>query len=139
SLPRSRRASRRSEALREIRAAARARGGARSLPARTPSAAEQALRVARERIDFEVDAVAGAQTLERGHGEGGRNQVDLELGAAHGVDGQAHAIDGDRSLAREVARERPGRAHPEETIAPAPLDLRHLADPVDMAEHQVPV
>src|SRR5579864_3672523 len=85
--------------------------GENPIRTRRSSAAEQALGVARERIDFDIDAVAGAKILERRHRERVRNQVDLELGAAHRVYREAHAVYGDRALARDVARERSGGAH----------------------------
>src|SRR5437773_955142 len=100
-------------------------------------ATEQALGVACERVDFQVDAVARPKTLERGHGEGVRNQVDLEFGAAHRVHRQAHAVHRDRALARDVAREPTRRAYPKKAIRPRLPQPRDLADPVHMPRDEM--
>src|SRR5712691_5552890 len=100
-------------------------------------ATEQALGVARERVHFQVDAVARPKMLERGHGERVWNQVDLEFGAAHRVYRQAHSVHGDRALARDVAREPARRPYPKKGICPGPLEVRDLADTVHMPRNEM--
>src|SRR3954451_7980208 len=65
---------------------------------------EQAFDVLGEHVDFEVDGIAGLLGAERGDGERVRDDGDVEGGAAldravvEGRDGEADAVDGDRSL-----------------------------------------
>ena len=67
----------------------------------------QTLYVARQQIDFEIDARAGLERAERGHFERVRDEVDRRNSRpSHFVDGEAHAIERHRTLARDVTRQR---------------------------------
>src|SRR5450631_469826 len=70
--------------------------------------------VARDHVDFHVDAVAGAQFTERRRLVRVGNDIDTEFAAIDLVDGQADAIEADRALRRGKARELRGqrKTHP---------------------------
>jgi hypothetical protein len=61
--------------------------------------------VTRDEVDLEVDAVALRQRLEGRHRQRVGDEVDREARAFDLVHGEAHAVDRDRSLARDEARE----------------------------------
>src|SRR5580658_281014 len=63
------------------------------------------LEVAGDHVDFNVDAVAGLQFAERGHFVRVWNDVDVEAPAFDLVHGQAHAVDGNRTLRRDEAHQ----------------------------------
>src|SRR6187551_573076 len=65
------------------------------------------------------------------------NQIDDEFRAAYRVDGKTHAIDGNRSLARDVLCEFRRRCDGEQTIITGGLDPAHLAHAIDVAAHEV--
>jgi hypothetical protein len=50
---------------------------------------------------------------------------------------QAHAVDGDAALRHEKAPQRLGRAHADDVRARFAAHLGHLADPLDVAGHDV--
>ena len=100
------------------------------------------LQVPRHEIDLQVQARAGFERGQRGHRERVRNEVHVEARAVDAVDGQAHAVHGDRALGGDEARQLVGRFDFEE---PAALRIvrdrgepRHGSDAVDVAGHQVP-
>ena len=64
------------------------------------------LDVARQQVDFEIDAHAGCERTERGDFERVRNEIHGELCAVHFVHREAHAIERHRTLARDIARQR---------------------------------
>jgi hypothetical protein len=103
---------------------------------------EHALHVARHGIDFEVDLRARLQGAEGGVFDGVRDQVDADLGAvgdvAHGVDREAHAVDGDRALVGQEARQRRRCDHAQLPAFADRLEEAHAADTVDVARHDVP-
>jgi hypothetical protein len=99
--------------------------------------AEHALDVARDQVDFQVDAAARLQTTERRRVERMGNQVDAEGGAVDRVGGQADAIDGDRALAGDVPGERCRRADFEQTIVADRIETQYLADAVDVPGDEV--
>ncbi len=68
-----------------------------------------------------------------------RHQVDLELPAPGRVDGQAHAVDGDRALGRDVARERRGQLERHDRRAARGRDRDDPAHAVDVARHPMAV
>src|SRR5690625_1278452 len=68
-------------------------------------AAEQALDVAGHDIDFDIDRIAGLARTECGVRDRVRNQVDAEARSVDLVDGQAGAVDGHRTLVRDVTRQ----------------------------------
>src|SRR6266571_842868 len=113
--------------------------GGRRCRSRRSSAAQQAFRVACERVHFQVDAFARPKTPQRGHGEGMRDQVDLELGAPHRVHREAHAVHGDRTLARDVARESGRCAHAKQPVFAHRFEAHDLPDAVDVTENEVAV
>src|SRR6185437_10199837 len=65
--------------------------------------AKKPLDIARDLIDLYVHAGAGAQRAEGRHRLSVGDEVDTEPVALHFVDREAHAIDRDRPLARDVA------------------------------------
>ena len=104
----------------------------------------EARHVARDEVHLEVDPGARPQASERRHVECMRDQVDVEARAGDAIDGEARAVDGNRALGGNEARERRGRLDLE---AEAALARRHLvdaierddgADAVDVPAHQVP-
>ena len=100
-------------------------------------AVHHALDIACDEVDFEVDPRAGRQALQRGDFQGMRNQVDPEIRRFHPIHGKAHAVDGDRALARDVLRQlarRPDHEFPAFTVLPEADDL---ADTVDVPSHQM--
>ena len=66
------------------------------------------------------------------------DKVDPEAMAVHFIDGKAGAIDADRALGRDIARQA-GRhfEHPAQRTA-VRSDRHHLAHTIDMARHQMP-
>src|SRR3954447_4634203 len=96
---------------------------------------EQAFDVLGEHVDFEVDGIAGPLRAQRGDGEGVRDDGDVEGAASivEGSDGEADAVDGDRSLLDDVAQETRGRG---ERHAGRAVGQRHpvaqCADAVDV-------
>ena len=68
-------------------------------------AGEEPLDVLREDVDLEVDGVADGALPEGREGEGGGDERDAEGVVGDGRDGEADAVDGDRALLDDVARE----------------------------------
>ncbi len=69
-----------------------------------------------------------------------RDQVDRKALSSHGVDGQAYAVDRDRALGRDEARERRRRVDVESRASVGVadrLDARDDTDTVDMPADQV--
>src|SRR5262249_43326607 len=64
---------------------------------------------------------------------------DLECVALHGVHREAHAVDRDRTLLRDVAAERLRNANPYRGRARGRRELDDLADAVDVARHEMAV
>src|SRR6185503_15574959 len=94
---------------------------------------EDSLNVARDQVDLEVDPALLLQPAQRRHGAGMRDQEGLEHLALDRVHRQAHAVDADRALAGDVARERLGRLDREDAVS-APGDF---PDAVDVAGDEV--
>src|SRR5690606_38969673 len=91
--------------------------------------------VARDDVDFEIDAGAGLEGLEGRHLQCVRDQVHVEACALDPVDREAHPVDADRSLARDVTPKRRGRleAHPRGAGIRGQRD--HGGDAVDVPGH----
>ncbi len=70
------------------------------------AAAQHALDIARNQVDFQVHLRARLQVAQRGVFHRVRDQVDADLAAigqvSDPVHGQAHAVDGDRALVGQV-------------------------------------
>ena len=66
--------------------------------------------VAGQHVDLQIDPRRRPRAAERGHLPGVRDDVDAEDVALDLVDGQRHAVDGDRALGRDEAMQRRGRA-----------------------------
>ena len=67
--------------------------------------AQHSFEIARHQIHFQIDLFAGAQMFEIGRLDGVGNQVDAEVLVLHPVDRQAHAVDRDRALVGDIARQ----------------------------------
>lgn len=104
--------------------------------------AQHPLAIPRDRVDFQIDLLAGRQMLERGHRNRVRDQIDAELRAIgeifHAVDGQANAIDRDRTLVRQIPAQRLRCKYAELPGFPHRLEAHHFPQPVDMARNDVP-
>src|SRR5438067_13074124 len=100
-------------------------------------AREHPLDVARDHVDLEIHARSGAELAERGRGERVRDHVHFETGAVDRVHREAHAVDADRALAREVARQRRGRFDHQPRACAEVVERLHHADAVDVAAHEV--
>ena len=96
-------------------------------------AAEQLLDVLGDDVGLEVDQVADAAAAERRTGEGLGDQADGEAGLAGLDDGEADAVDGDRALVDEVAREVGGQGDLDDVPVLAGRSGDDLADTVDVA------
>src|SRR5712691_341933 len=114
-------------------------GGRRRCRSRHSSAAQQAFRVAREGIHFQIDAVADAQMPQRGRGQRVRNQVHFEFSAPYRVHREAYAVHGDRALARDVASKVRRRADAKQAAFASRLEAHDLPYAVDVTENEVAV
>src|SRR5439155_18982536 len=94
--------------------------------------------VARYLVDLEVHARARAQAPESGRRAGVGNEVDAETRPLDLVDSEAHPVQGDRALGREVARERGRRLDEQAQGTRLRARLDHLRDAVDMSGQEVP-
>ena len=99
--------------------------------------AQHPFNVARDQVDFEIDPRPRLQAAERRRFERVRNQVDGKGRAIDGVGRQADAIDGDRSLARDVFGQVLRRADFEQTVVADGVEAQHFADAIDVARNQV--
>ena len=97
----------------------------------------QSLHIARDQVDLEVHAIADRKLAKCGHGERMGHQVDLELLRLHAIDGETHAIERDRSLARHVARELAGCAHGEPLRARVAFQRDDLRDAINVSGNQM--
>jgi hypothetical protein len=108
----------------------------------TFSGAQHALDVAGDQVDLQVDPGAGFQCVQRGVLHRVRDEVDAQLGAfrpvRHAVDGEAHAVDGDRSLVGQVLAQRLGCEDAQVPAFADRLHFQHEADAVDVARNDVP-
>src|SRR5579883_891873 len=109
----------------------------RAAPGLWARALEKAGDIARQHVDLEIDAVARPRRPEAGAALGVRDDVDAEDGALDLVDGQRHAVEGDRALGRDRARERRWRAEAEADGIAFRAALDDLGRPVDMAQHDM--
>src|SRR5437762_12723275 len=94
-------------------------GTRRASDARLDMALDGPFHVAREHVALEVHAIAGRTVVERGDREGMRDHGHRERARGAPEDRQADAVDGDRSLLHEQARERGREA---ETVERAVAD-----------------
>src|SRR5690606_9403837 len=101
--------------------------------------AEQALDIARDEVDLDVDRRAGGIAARDRHGERMRNHVDLETAALHGVDRETDAVDGHGALAGDVALERRGQLECDARRAAVGGRLDDLGHPVHVAGDEVAV
>ena len=107
---------------------------------RARTGAEQLLGVLGDHVDLEVDPGAGLLDAERGLRERRRDERDGEVGllaVGDGADGEADAVDRDRALLDDVAREvgRQRDAHQLPVLAGGAL--QDGAGAVDVALHDV--
>src|SRR5436853_3882386 len=96
---------------------------------------QHALDIAREEIDLEIHARSRAQVRESCNSARVRDDVDLEFRAFDGVHGEAHAVDCDRALASDVAREPRGGVDREAPAAAQLIEDAHRAHAIDVALH----
>src|SRR5512139_1253331 len=68
----------------------------------------EAFEIARQHIDLNINSRPAHILADHGRGLRVRDDIDLELRRADGVDREAHAVDGNRSFRRNVARQRRG-------------------------------
>jgi hypothetical protein len=94
--------------------------------------------VARDHVDLKVHPVAHAPLGQRRRPLREGHQHHLEALRRHRVDRQAHAVDGDAALLRDVPQHLPRRAKHHPLGALHPLAARDLAHPVDVPRHDVP-
>src|SRR5512142_1689723 len=94
--------------------------------------------IARQHVDLEVHARTWLQLGERGYVPGVRDDVHAEDVVLHLVDGERHALDGDRALRRDETVERLGGADPDAVRAAFHLDRNHFAHAVDVTGDDVP-
>src|SRR5207342_167739 len=73
------------------------------------------------------------------HGASMRDDIHLEASALHGVYREAHAVDCDRALARDVARELRRRLDLQARAAAQVLERGDAAHAVDVAAHEVAI
>ena len=89
--------------------------------------------VARDQVDLEVDPRAGGESPQRRDGQCMRDQVHVKARALDRVDREAHAVDGDRALGRDVggerARARRSRARSFRASVPAPRTTKAATTP----------
>src|SRR6516164_5837744 len=95
------------------------------------------LYVSRDLVDLEIHARTDSELTERRRALGVRDDVHAEARALDRVDGEAHAIDGDRALRRQVACEVCGRCDRQPLRARFTLDGGDAADAVDVPGDQM--
>ena len=86
----------------------------------------------RDLINLEIDATTDHELTERRHLLCMRDEIDAEIRRARLVDGEAHAIDGDRALAREIPRKRSRTTKAHADRAGIARNIEHGADTIDM-------
>src|SRR5918998_3889517 len=104
---------------------------------------QQAFHVLGDHVDLQVDRAPGRDGTQRGLPQGGGDEADLQprlgvVGGADGADGQRDAVDGDRALLDDVARQLRRQPDPHDLPVLAGGAGDDGADAVDVALHQVP-
>src|SRR5690606_7807316 len=100
---------------------------------------EHPLDVTGQQIDLDVHRRAGPVVSDDRRIARMRHDVDAEAVARDLVHGQAHAVDGDRALARDVTREPGGQIDRDDERPGRRLDRGHARDAVDVAADEMAV
>src|SRR5699024_2879591 len=124
----------------------------RSRPRRDPGAARssglprcgqqrrrQLLDVLGQHVHLEVHPVADGPAAQGGAGEGLGDEPDRDLVAVDRGDGEAHAVHGEGALGHDVAGQATRQGEAQQGGAGVLLAPDDLADPVDVALHDVAV
>src|SRR5271154_6174633 len=98
---------------------------------------QEPLQVSGHHIDLDVRAVADGELSQRRDLVRMRNDVDLEASAAHLVHRQAHPVDADRSLGRDVAHEPLRQLEAQPPGARILDEVSERRDGIDVAAHQM--
>src|SRR5579872_956792 len=94
--------------------------------------------VARHLIDFQVHTRADNELAQRGHSLGVGNDIDTKLRPLDLVHRQTDPVDGDRPLARDVARKSSGNRNTNSLRARVTADRDNARDAVHVTGHKVP-
>src|SRR3984893_8164225 len=100
--------------------------------------AEQPIKIARDRVDFDIHARVDDEIAQRRDLAGVRNDVHVEPKPAHLIDGEAHPVDADRTLGRDEAHQcrRQFELQPPRTRVLG--SASQTADGIDVTAHQMP-
>src|SRR5215471_3956601 len=112
--------------------------GARCLADRGLGGTET-LEVPGDDVDLNINSDAPPILADHGDCLCMRNDIDLEGVALHGVHREAHAVDRDGALLRNVAAQRLRHANPYRRRARGRRELDDLANAVDVARHEMPI
>src|SRR5881394_3962400 len=99
----------------------------------------EALEIASDDVDLNINSDAAPILANHRQGLRVRDDVHLERIAAHGVHGEAHAVDRDRALLCDIACEIARQPDPQRRRARGRRELDDLADAVDVAGHEMTV
>src|SRR6266851_3040605 len=99
--------------------------------------AEQPIKIARDRVDFDVHSRVDGEIAQRGDLAGVRNDVHVEPKPAHLIDGEAHPVDADRTLGRDEAHQCRRQFELQPPRSRVLVRGRQPAHGVDVAAHQM--